>query len=210
MLCSRTFQPSFSPMMDFHWPVRSLWPETRPLFFQIEQEMMRHMQEMRHNLEFMERIHRRIFDEIDFTSPSAVFKPISFQLGKENNRFTITLDTNDFSPEELSVKQVGKKLRVSGKSEKKQDDGKGSYSYRCQEFRQEFDLPDGVKPESVTCSLNDGQLQIQAPKETSAGANERVIPIAYSPAVNSPTAQSPDSQSQPAQEDSTKSGDQPQ
>ncbi|KAK3523511.1 hypothetical protein QTP70_001176 [Hemibagrus guttatus] len=210
MLCSRTFQPPFSPLMDFHWPVRSLWPETRPLFFQIEQEMMRHMQEMQHNLEFMERLHRRIFDEIDITSPSAVFKPISFQLGKENNRFSITLDTKDFSPEELSVKQVGKKLRVSGKSEKKQDDGNGSYSYRCQEFRQEFDIPGSVNPEAVTCSLNDGQLQIQAPKETSAGSNERVIPIAYTPAVNSPTPQSPDSQIQPAKEDSSKSGDQSQ
>lgn len=169
---------------------------------------MRHMQEMRHSLEFMERLHRRIFDEIDHTSPSTVFKPISFQLAKESNRFAVTLDTKDFSPEELSVKQVGRKLRVSGKSEKKQDDGKGSYSYRCQEFRQEFDLPDGVNPEAVTCSIHDGQLQIEAPKETSAGANERVVPITYTPAVNSAPAQSPEPQSQPAQEDSSKNKDQ--
>lgn len=195
--------------MDFHWPVRSLWPETRPLFFQIEQEMMRHMQEMRHNLEFMERFHRRIFDEIDLTAPSAVFKPISFQLGKDSNRFSVTLDTKDFTPQELSVKQVGRKLRVSGKSEKKQDDGKGSYSYKCQEFRQEFDLPDGVSPEAVTCSLNEGQLQIQAPKETSAGSNERVVPITCTPALNSPTAQNPESQSQTVQEDSSKKSDEP-
>ncbi|XP_060791039.1 heat shock protein beta-11-like [Neoarius graeffei] len=210
MLCPRTFQPPFSPFMDFHWPVRSLWPETRPLIFQIEQEMMRHMQEVRHNLEFMERLHKRIFDEIDHTSPSAVFKPISFQLTKESNRFAVTLDTKDFSPEELSVKQVGRKLRVSGKSEKKQDDGKGSYSYRCQEFRQEFDLPDGVNPEAVTCSLNDGQLQIQAPKEASAGAKERVVPITYTPAVNGPPAQSSEPQKEPTQEDSSKNGDQSQ
>ncbi|TSX03297.1 Heat shock protein beta-11 [Bagarius yarrelli] len=209
MLCSRTFQPPFSPFMDFHLPVRSLWPETRPLFFQIEQEMMRHMQEMRHNLEFMERLHRRIFDEIDLTPPSAVFKPISFQLGKDSNRFAVTLDTKDFAPEELSVKQVGKKLRVSGKSEKKQDDGKGSFSYRCQEFRQEFDLPDGVNPEAVICSLNDGQLQIQAPKEVSAGANERVVPITYTAAVNSSTAQNADSQNQTAKDETSKNEDQP-
>lgn len=162
------------------------------------------MQEMRHSLEFMERLHRRIFDEIDHTSPSAVFKPISFQVAKENNNFAVTLDTKDFLPEELSVKQVGRKLRVSGKSEKKQDDGKGSYSYRCQEFRQEFDLPDGVNPEEVTCSLNSGELQIQAPKETPAGSNERIVPIAYTPAVTSTPAQSPEPQSQPDQEDSSK------
>lgn len=171
---------------------------------------MRHMQEMRHSLEFMERLQRRIFDEIDHTSPSAVFKPISFQLAKESNHFAVTLDTKDFSPEELSVKQVGRKLRVSGKSEKKQDDGKGSYSYRCQEFRQEFDLPDGVNPEAVTCSLNDGQLQIQAPREASAGTNERVVPIKYTPAVHGPPAQSSEQQKEPTQEDSSKNGDQPQ
>uniref|UniRef100_A0A3B4BW07 SHSP domain-containing protein n=1 Tax=Pygocentrus nattereri TaxID=42514 RepID=A0A3B4BW07_PYGNA len=192
MLCPSTLQSPLSPFMDFHWPVRSLWPETRPLFFQIEQEMMRHMQEMRHNLEFMERLHRKIFDEIDHVPASVTFKPISFQVGKEGDRFALTLDAKEFSPEELSVKQVGKKLRVSGKTEKKQDDGKGSYSYRCQEFRQEFDLPEGVNPESVTCSLNNGQLQIQAPRESSPGEKERVVPITYTPAVKSPP-QSPHS-----------------
>ncbi|XP_062867280.1 heat shock protein beta-11 [Trichomycterus rosablanca] len=201
MLCPSTFQAPFSPFVDFHWPVRSLWPETRPLFYQMEQEMMRHMQEMRNNLEFMERLHKRIFDEIDHTASSTVFKPISFQLARDGDQFALTLDTKDFSPEELSVKQVGRKLRVSGKSEKKQDDGKGSYSYRCQEFRQEFDLPNGVSPETVTCSLNDGQLQIQAPKEGSAGSGERVVPITCMPAVNSLPSKSPEPENQASQED---------
>ncbi|KAL0162859.1 hypothetical protein M9458_042255, partial [Cirrhinus mrigala] len=150
----------------------------QPLFFQIEQEMMRHMQEMRHNLEFMERLHQRIFDEIDHVSPMTTFKPISFQIGKEGSHYALMLDTKDFSPEEL------------GKTEKKQDDGKGSFSYRCQEFRQEFDLPEGVNPEMVTCSLNNGQLQIQAPKEASAVSNERVVPITYTPASPQPQLES--------------------
>ncbi|XP_066502740.1 heat shock protein beta 9-like [Hoplias malabaricus] len=203
MLCPSTFHSTLSPFADFHWPVRSLWPETRPLFFQIEQEMMRHMQEMRHNLEFMERLHRRIFDEIDHVPHPVTFKPISFQVGKEGDQFALTLDTTDFTPEELSVKQVGKKLRVSGKAEKKQEDGKGSYSYRCQEFRQEFDLPEGVNPELVTCTINKGQLQIQAPKESSAGERERVVPITYTPvpAVKSPPQSPPPPE---VQEDSAK------
>ncbi len=203
MLCPSTFQPHLSPFMDFHWPVRSLWPETRPLFFQIEKEMMRDMQEMRHNLEFMERLHRRIFDEIDNVSPMTTFKPISFQIGKEGSHYALTLDTKDFTPEELSVKQVGRKLRVSGKTEKKQDDGKGSFSYRCKEFRQEFDLPEGVDPEVVTCSLNNGQLQIQAPKEANAVSNERVIPITYTPAVKSPVSLSPQPESQATEAEAT-------
>lgn len=157
--------------------------------------MIRHMQEMRQSIEYMERLHQKIFDEIDQTSSSSVgvFKPITFQeLGKDSN-FALSLDTKEFCPEELSVKQVGRKLRVSGKTEKKLDDGKGSYSYRCQEFRQEFDLPDGVDPESVTCSLVDGRLQIQAPRERAVDdGKERVVPISITsaPAITSPSSPS--------------------
>src|SRR4029434_4129170 len=83
----------------------------------------------------------------------------------------------DFSPEELSVKQVGNKLQVSGKSEKKHDDGKGFYSYRVQAFRREFDLPDGVNPEAVTCGLSDGKLHIETAGKQTPAISERVVPI---------------------------------
>ncbi|CAL8267100.1 unnamed protein product [Lota lota] len=197
MLCPSVFQPSqvnmgIMPLMDLHWPIRSLWPETRPIFYQMEQEMIRHMQEMRHNMEFMERLHQKIFEEIEqshssltSSSSSSIYKPISFQVGKDNGNFALSLDTKDFSPEELSVKQVGRKLRVSGKTERKQDDGKGSFSYRCQEFRQEFDVPEGVDPDSITCSLAAGQLQIQAPRERTGDGKERVVPIQFTPAISS-------------------------
>ncbi|XP_012693167.1 heat shock protein beta-11 [Clupea harengus] len=177
MLCPSAFQPALSPFMDFHWPVRSLWPETRPLFFQIEQEMMRHMQEMKNNMEFMDRLHQKIFSEIDQGLTPTSFKPITFQMGKEGGKFAVTLETKDYGPEDLTVKQVGRKLRVSGKTEKKQDDGNGSYSYRCQEFRQEFDLPEGVNPEAVSCSLAEGKLQITAPSKALPESKERVVPI---------------------------------
>lgn len=197
MLCPSVFQPSpvtMRPFLDLHWPVRSLWPETRPLFYHIEQEMIRHMQEMRQNMEYMEKLHQKIFEEIDQTSAlTGVFKPIAFQeLGKDGGSFALSLDTKEFSPQELSVKQVGRKLRVSGRTEKKKEDEKGSYSYSCQEFRQEFDLPDGVDPETVTCSLVGGRLQIQAPRERTANdGKERVIPISVTsaPAVTSSGAE---------------------
>ncbi|XP_020489049.1 heat shock protein beta-11 [Labrus bergylta] len=193
MLCPRVFQPSpmaMTPFLDLHWPVRSLWPETRPLFFQLEQEMIRQMQEMRQSMEYMERLHQKIFEEIDSSSSSAgFFKPIAFQeLGRDGGNFALSLDTQEFSPEELSVKQVGRKLRVSGRTEKKKEDKKGSYSYRCQEFRQEFDLPDGVDPEAVTCSLVGGRLQILGLQEKPVhDGKERVIPIniTSTPAITS-------------------------
>ncbi|XP_034463247.1 heat shock protein beta-11 [Hippoglossus hippoglossus] len=193
MLCPSVFQPSpvtMRPFLDLHWPIRSLWPETRPLFYHMEQEMIRHMQEVKQSIEHMERLHQKIFDEIDNSSCSkGVFMPIAFQdLGRDGSRFALSLDTKEFTPEELSVKQVGRKLRVSGRTEKKQDDGKGSYSYRCQEFRQEFDLPHGVDPETVSCSLAGGRLQIQAPREGPlSDGKERVVPInvTSAPAITS-------------------------
>uniref|UniRef100_H3C7Y8 Heat shock protein, alpha-crystallin-related, b9-like n=1 Tax=Tetraodon nigroviridis TaxID=99883 RepID=H3C7Y8_TETNG len=158
MMSASGYQPSavaVGPFLDLHWPVRSLWPETRPLFYHIEQEMIRHMQEMRQSMEYMEKLHQKIFQEID-SSPSP-----SRRWPRTAAAVALSLDTQDFTPQELSVKQVGRKLRVSGKTEKKKEDNKGSYSYTCQEFRQEFDLPEGVNPETVTCSLVDGRLQIQ-------------------------------------------------
>ncbi|XP_072288412.1 heat shock protein beta 9-like [Eucyclogobius newberryi] len=194
MLCPRFHSPLADPM----WPLaRSLWPETRPLFYSVEQDVLRHLQEMRHNMEYMEKLHQRIFEQIDQALPSgSAFRPVAVEnLGGDNGTFALSLDTSDFCPEELSVKQVGHKLRVSGKTEKKQDDGKGSYSYRCQEFRQEFDLPGGIVPETVSCSLVGGRLQITAPQNTALeSGKERLVPItvAAKPAIHGKDEAKPD------------------
>ncbi len=86
---------------------------------------------------------------------------------KEGSGFALTLNTKDSSPEELSVRQV---------CMSKQDDGKGSFSYRSQEFRRVFDPSRGVNPEAVTCSMAHGKLYIQAPVNTSEAA-ERMLTI---------------------------------
>ncbi|CAF87781.1 unnamed protein product, partial [Tetraodon nigroviridis] len=83
MMSASGYQPSavaVGPFLDLNWPVRSLWPETRPLFYHIEQEMIRHMQEMRQSMEYMEKLHQKIFQEIDSSSGlSGPLKPIAFQ-----------------------------------------------------------------------------------------------------------------------------------
>ncbi|KAA0703753.1 Heat shock protein 30 [Triplophysa tibetana] len=83
------------------------------------------------------------------------------QLEKLHHKISEDMSGKYFSPEELSVKQVGRKLQVSGKTEKKQEDGEGCYSYRIQEFIRVFDLPEGVNPETVSCFRTDGKLYIQ-------------------------------------------------
>ncbi|XP_023816619.1 heat shock protein 30-like [Oryzias latipes] len=165
MLCSRGLHSDLSPSMFFFSPVRSLWPEVRPLFYQRDL-LQRNLQELRSSLELMDKFQDKILEETEPFQSSVTLQPVSFQLDKDGQNFGLTLDTQGFSPEELSVRQVGRKLRVSGKTEKKQEDGKGSYSYRLQEFRQELDLPEGLNPEAVTCCLSpDGKLHIQAAKE---------------------------------------------
>uniref|UniRef100_A0A672NJM8 SHSP domain-containing protein n=1 Tax=Sinocyclocheilus grahami TaxID=75366 RepID=A0A672NJM8_SINGR len=83
---------------------------------------------------------------------------VACTMEKKGSGFALTLDTKDFCPEELSVRQ----------------DGKGSYSYRSQEFRRVFDLPQGVNPEVLTCSTADGKLYIQEPVNQPSEAAERI------------------------------------
>ena len=163
--------------MDFYWPVRSLWPEVRPLSYQ-QDLRQRNLQDLRSSLELMDKLQHRILEETEPFQSSVALKPVSYQLQKEGDYFGLTLDTQGFSPEELSVRQVDRKLRVSGRTEKKQDDQKGSYSYRLQEFRQEFDLPEGVNPEAVTCYLSPGgKLHIQETKAPRVEEAERELTI---------------------------------
>ncbi|XP_048877463.1 heat shock protein beta-11-like [Brienomyrus brachyistius] len=189
MLCSHVFQPSFGPLMEFHWPIRSIWPHMGPLALQRDM-LLKSMQDMSTSMGLLEKVHEQILQEMDKVPCSLSTKPLSCQMEKDGDNFALTLDTKDFSPEELSIKQVDRKLMVSGKTEKKQDDGKGSYSYRCQEFRQVVQLPEDVNPTAVTCSLSDGQLQIRAPRLALPEVSERTLPINSTPAVMTSASQS--------------------
>uniref|UniRef100_A0A3Q3G4X9 SHSP domain-containing protein n=1 Tax=Labrus bergylta TaxID=56723 RepID=A0A3Q3G4X9_9LABR len=166
MLCTHGLQSALSPFMDSYWSVGSLCPEVKPLFY--------------HRLKLMDKLQHNILEETEPFQTSVVIKPVSYQLDKEGEHFGLTLDTEGFSPEELSVRQVGKKLRVSGKTEKKQEDGKGCSSYTLQEFRQEFDLPEGLNPEAVTCYLApDGKLHIHllSPSSVFPNSNPLLFPL---------------------------------
>jgi len=74
--------------------------------------------------------------------------------------FRLAVDIGaDFEPGDLTVKTVDKKLIVHARHEEKAP-GRTS----CREFNREFDLPDGIDPQSVTASLGeDGRLVIEAP-----------------------------------------------
>ncbi|KAM3599515.1 uncharacterized protein V6R79_007219 [Siganus canaliculatus] len=179
MLCSHGFHSALSPFMDFHRPVpvRSLWPEVRPLLYQ-QVLLQKNLQELCSSLELMDKLQHKILEDTEPFPTRVAVPAVSQQLDKEGDNFGLTLNTQGFSPEELSVRQVGRKLRVSGKTEKKQEDQSGSYSYRLQEFRRDIDLPEGVDPEAVTCYLApDGKLHIQAAKAPAVEEAERELTI---------------------------------
>uniref|UniRef100_UPI0037E99265 LOW QUALITY PROTEIN: heat shock protein 30-like n=1 Tax=Semicossyphus pulcher TaxID=241346 RepID=UPI0037E99265 len=201
MLCSHGLQSALSPFMDFYWPVRSLWPEVKPLLYQ-QDLLQRNLQELHSRLQLMDKLRHNILEETEPFITSEDMKPVSCQLEKEGEHFGLTLDTLGFSPEELSVRQVGRKLRVSGKTEKKQEDEKGCSSYRLQEFRQEFDLPEGLNAGAVTCYLaQDGKLHIQAAKAPGVEEAERELTIKRS--LEEKTKQSVCSQEEGSSTDSS-------
>ncbi|XP_068191230.1 heat shock protein 30-like [Antennarius striatus] len=181
MLCSHGFQSSLIPVTSFYWPVHRLRPEVGPLLCQ-----HRNLQQLCSSLELMEKLQRSILEEMEPFQTSMEVQPVSQQLEKEGPHFGLTLDTRGFSPEELSVRQVGRKLRVRGRTEKKQgEEEKGSYSYRLQEFRREFDLPEGTNHGAVTCFLDpDGKLHIQAAEAPQVDEAERELAIKRSSEEN--------------------------
>ncbi|XP_034566346.1 heat shock protein 30-like [Notolabrus celidotus] len=177
MLCSHGLQSALSPVMDFYWPVRSLWPGVSPLLYQQELRQ-RNQHQFQHSLELMDKLQHSIMEETEPFQSCVAVKPVSYQEEKEGEHFGLTLDTQGFSPEELSIRQVGRKLKVSGKTEKKKEDGKGCSSYTLQEFRQEFDLPEGLNQEAVSCYLDpDGKLHIKATKASCVEEAERELTI---------------------------------
>ncbi|XP_025070300.1 heat shock protein 30D-like, partial [Alligator sinensis] len=98
--------------------------------------------------------------------------------GQQDKKFELRMNMAGFSPEELTVRQEGRKVTVTGRSEEQSpgEDGDSFREYR--ELRREVLLPAGLDMEAVTCSLClDGQLRIEAPRLALQPAEGKAIPI---------------------------------
>ncbi|KAM9296231.1 heat shock protein beta-11-like [Gastrophryne carolinensis] len=174
------------PLVPF---LRPLWPLSRDIFTSLERDMIHTVEEIRASMRLMDQFHRQLLQEMTLQENKALPVATSISHAITNNGdFVLSLDVQDFSPEELTVKLLGNKLLVSGAKEAKSDDGKGSFSYKCQIFRKEADLPKDVKAEDISCMVTaDGQLRIQAPSVAKVpSVQERTVPIQL-PAVASQT-----------------------
>ncbi|XP_058457149.1 protein lethal(2)essential for life-like [Malaya genurostris] len=94
---------------------------------------------------------------------------------RTNDGFQVSVDVQQFAPEEISVKMVNDYITVEGKHEEKQDE----HGYVSRHFIRKYRLPDGHDSANVVSSLSsDGVLTIKAPKLiTTDPSAERTIPI---------------------------------
>ncbi|XP_021002029.2 heat shock protein beta-1 [Parasteatoda tepidariorum] len=95
------------------------------------------------------------------------------QNGNDGKNLKLRFDVSDYAPEEILVKTIDNKLKVSAKHEEKTPN---KTVYR--EYNREFMLPVGTNPELIKSALSkDGILTIEAPVPAIDSFKERTIPI---------------------------------
>lgn len=94
----------------------------------------------------------------------------------DKNKFQVTLDVQQFSPEEVTVKVVGKNVVVEGKHEEKQDE----HGWISRQFVRKYLVPEQCDIDELQSTLSsDGVLTITAPRKTLEldDKKERIIKI---------------------------------
>lgn len=94
----------------------------------------------------------------------------------DKNKFQVTLDVQQFAPEEVSVKVVGRNVIINGKHEEKQDE----HGWISRQFVRKYLVPEQCDIDQLKSSLSsDGVLTITAPRKEPEpqSKNERIIQI---------------------------------
>ncbi|NXY83387.1 HSPBB protein, partial [Alcedo cyanopectus] len=175
MLCRMHLAPfASSSLASRLGTVRTLWPHAETIFAELQQEMERARQ-------FMSSFEQLLSSQGATTmeqTPSTSAAPTQ----GSGEGFSICQDVKNFSPEQLSVKVVGRKVVLVGQKETQSTDEKGSFSYKYEALKREWDVPEEVDAEALTCSLSkEGQLRIEAPRLALPASLERNVPIQVSP-----------------------------
>lgn len=95
----------------------------------------------------------------------------------DKDKYQVCLDVQQFTPEEITVKTVGRMIIIEGKHEEKEDE----HGLISRHFIRKYQLPEGYKSEDVTSSLSsDGVLSVCAPKPQSTDVEgERNVNITH-------------------------------
>ncbi|KAK2587083.1 hypothetical protein KPH14_002854 [Odynerus spinipes] len=106
----------------------------------------------------------------------------------DKDKFLVTLDVQQFAPNEITVKVVDKSVIVEAKHDEKEDE----HGWISRQFIRRYAIPEQCDIERVESSLSsDGILRITAPRKESPKtvANERPIKVQYTgrPAIDTYT-----------------------
>lgn len=94
----------------------------------------------------------------------------------DKNKFQVTLDVQQFKPEEVTVKVVDKNVLIEGKHEERQDE----HGWISRQFVRKYLVPEQCDIEQLKSTLSsDGVLTITAPRkeQNPSQKNERIIQI---------------------------------
>ncbi|XP_066594675.1 protein lethal(2)essential for life-like [Prorops nasuta] len=92
----------------------------------------------------------------------------------EDDKFVVSLDVQQFKPEEVNVKVVDNYIIIEGKHEEKQDD----HGIISRHFVRKYLVPEQCNPEMATSTLSsDGVLTISTPRKPEALENKKEKPI---------------------------------
>ncbi|NWY58513.1 HSPBB protein, partial [Chionis minor] len=187
MLCRMHLAPFASSSLATRLgTVRTLWPHAETIFTELQQEMEKAR-------EFMSSFEQLLTSQ----GATAVERAPSASTAltqSSGEGFSVCQDVKDFAPEQLSVKVVGRKVVLVGQKETQSTDEKGSFSYKYEVLKREWDVPEEVDAEALSCSLSkEGQLRIEAPRLALPAAPERNVPIQVNPAAPQPGPASEDS-----------------
>lgn len=92
----------------------------------------------------------------------------------DKDKFQVTLDVQQFAPEEVTVKVVGKNVVIEGKHEEKQDE----HGWISRQFVRKYHVPEQCDIDQIESSLSsDGVLMITAPRKEPEAKKERIIKI---------------------------------
>lgn len=134
--------------------------------------------------ELSEDLHREFFQRLDDQRSSVS----SSSETEQNNKgdLSLTLDTQGFSPEDVTVTISRGRLEVMGAKQTEKEGSSSSTSSnadsQAQGFVQAVELPDHLDPATLTCSLGkDGLLHIESQE-----SEEHVIPIRFRTSLNFP------------------------
>ena len=101
--------------------------------------------------------------------PAVRVSEMPIDVYEKNGKVFVEMPLAGYKPDEVNVEAEGNYLKISGKTEKKEE-GKGKNYYRKEvksgSFERVVNLPDNVKVEKGNAEFEDGLLRIVFPVET--------------------------------------------